>query len=294
MCRVLLYFCFILMSSPLLAQSFDASTNARQIILGTPFDVSFTLKNARGSQLRPPSFKDVEVVSGPTTSTSMSIINGQQSSEESYIYTVQPKRVGKLRIGSASIVANGKKMTSKPLTIDAEARIGQQVVLDYKLFTQVAIENYNIISESEYPGFYTTEMREFRGNIIKEVVNGVQYSTKIIKRVALFPQQAGLLTVDAADMQLGISLEDPKNPRRRSFFYTPKVKMHRTKTKEVKISVQDLPPNAPPSFTGAVGKYRITPLIETNTLTTDEALTIRLSINGNGDVKQVQAPPLIL
>ncbi len=322
--QVLILF-LILTSGILTAQTFEASTDARQLVLGNQLELTFTLNNARGTNLRVPDFKDFTVVSGPNKSSSMTIVNGRQSSSESFIYTLQPKKIGTLKIGSASIKANGKTLKTNPLSVSVvkgkksnattqaeidkemseqvfveiipsvtDARIGQQVVLDYKLYTTLGIENYNMVSESEYPGFYTSDMRQFRAGVVKEVRKGVQYTTKIIKRIALFPQQAGLLTIEPAQLQLGISLEDPNNRKRRGFFYTPKVRMHSVTTNEVKISVQKLPENAPESFTGAVGKYKITPLIEKRNLTTDDALTIRLAINGNGDVKQVQAPPLLL
>jgi len=318
----------LLMSAQLSAQArFTASSDAKQIILGNQFEVYFTIKNGKGTNFKPPRFLHFNVLSGPSQSSTTSITNGRVSSEKNYSYIVQPKRLGKYTIEAATIIVDGKKMKSNTLMIEVlkgkknattqaeldadidkqvfvdiipnveQGRIGQQVVLDYKLFTTVGIENYNLLSESDYQGFFTKDMRQYDSKLKKEVIDGIQYTTKVIKRIAIFPQQAGLINIEPARIQVGISLEDPNNKRRRSIFYTPRVKMHNLTTNKgenVKIEVKPLPSNAPPTFTGAVGKFKITPLIGKNKVSTDDALTIRLSINGNGDVKQVQAPPLIL
>lgn len=321
---VLLSFLFAL---PILVQAqveFSASSNARQVVLGNSFEITFTLKNGQASGFNPPNFKGFRVLSGPNQSTSMTIINGRRSQEVGYSYRLQPEKIGKFTIPPATIAINKKTIKSNPVTVEVvkgkkgastqaqidaeideqvfvkiianttEARIGQQVVLDYKIFTTLDIRQYNLLTESDYDGFYAHEMRQYPNGLVQEVINGVQYTTKILRRIALFPQQAGLLEIEAADIQVGIATEDPNNPRRRSFFYRPPVKRHNLKTNNVKVNVQPLPPNAPPTFTGAVGKYKMTCDIERVNITTDDAAIINMFVEGNGDVKQVQAAPLIL
>ncbi|MEM9822780.1 MAG: BatD family protein, partial [Bacteroidota bacterium] len=58
--------------------------------------------------------------------------------------------------------------------------------------------------------------------------------------------------------------------------------------------VSPWPSDAPTSFTGAVGKYTMTASSSHSNLTTDDAISLRMTISGNGDIKQVQAPPLVL
>lgn len=289
--------------------SFEASSDARQIIRESYVDVSFTLSNADGSNFQPPAFKDFIVISGPSRSVRTSIINGQVSKEESYIYTLQPRRLGKLAVGSASIRVKGQTMRSKPLTIEVvesrsgsgqevfilaepstkQAWAGQQIILDYKLYTTVNVESFNILEEAEYQGFYAQDIRRYNGRIIREVVNGVQYVTKILKRVALFPQQAGSLNITPMNVQIGIVKDDS---RRRGFFYTPEVKRVPVNTEPVAIKVSPLPANPPPSFSGGVGEFSMATMLNRTTVTTDDALSLRITISGSGDIKRVQAPPL--
>lgn len=296
---------------------FVADANAKTTVLNSYFDVTFTLENANGNNFTPPSFKNFAVISGPSRSAQTTIINGKASQKLSYSYTLQPKKIGTFNIGSAQITAQGKKYTTKPLSIKVvegkknaqgvaaeseyfvkaeatttDAKIGQQVIVDFKLYTTVNIDSYNVLSEPEYAGFYAQDIKRYNSTVQKEVIDGVQYTTKILKRIALFPQQAGALVVEPVQMQLGILIGDPR--QRRSFFSTGRVRRVPVSTEEITINVNPLPTNPPASFTGAVGQYDVGMTVNRNNISTDDVLTVRLVVNGNGDTKRVSAPPFNL
>ncbi len=291
--------------------SFIATADARQLVKGSYVDVSFTLKNADGNNFTPPAFEGFRVISGPSRSVRTSIVNGRMSKEESYIYTLQARGTGQLTIGPASIRADGRNLRTRPLTIEVvkgrqggrreeafiraelhttEAWVGQQLLLDYKLYTTVDVESFNILEEADYQGFYAQDIRRYDGRIIREVINGAQYVTKILKRVALFPQQAGNLTIGPMNVQLGIVKEGQS--RRNSYFFSPEVRRVPVETDAVTINVSPLPENPPPSFTGAVGNFSMLSSLNRSTATTDDALSLKLTISGTGDMKRVQAPEL--
>ncbi|HHS95349.1 MAG TPA: protein BatD [Phaeodactylibacter sp.] len=318
----------VLFSTTVFAQSnkvtFTAAADARQVLIGSYFDISFTLRNADGSNFKAPSFEGFTVLSGPNRSISTTMINGQYSKELTYSYTLQPQKIGTFTIDGATILANGKQMKTNSVSIEVlkgksgatsqrdlqsriakevfikaiphteQAYIGQQIILDYKIYTSLGIETYNFVAESEYDGFFTQEIRRFPSGIIKEVIDGVEYSTKVLKRVALFPQQAGVLTIAPVEMRVAVSTDEEKSSRRRGFsFFQRRNHIPVTLLSEpVKINVHPLPVKAPPSFTGAVGKYHLNVAASDSRLSTDESITLQLSLSGDGDLKQVQAPPL--
>ncbi len=295
--------------------SFEASTDVRQVVLNDYFEVNFTLKNANGSQFAPPSFKDFSIVAGPNTSSSMQIINGQVSREMTYGFTLQPTKIGNLTIGSASVKANGKLLRSDPISIEVvksavkpksgggeqffirvipnkkSAYIGEQVMLDFKLYTRVGIEGYDVPEDPDYDGFYAVELRRFSSNTVQEVLNGQQYATKVLRRIALFPQQTGKLTVDPFRIQLAVVEEEGG---RSGFFFQRNVKPSFFTTDAIEIDVKPLPGNEPEGFSGAVGAYELQAGIDRKTATTDDAITLTLVLTGNGDVKRVQPPLLSL
>lgn len=99
--------------------SFEASTDARQVVLNSYFDVTFTLRNADGDNFTPPSFDDFTVLAGPSRSLSTTIMNGAAVSKELlFSYTLRPKRKGKFTIGSARMTVNGKTLRTQPLTVE--------------------------------------------------------------------------------------------------------------------------------------------------------------------------------
>ncbi|KGE88734.1 MAG: BatD family protein [Phaeodactylibacter xiamenensis] len=306
----------LLSTGALSAQTtFEATADARRVLENSYFEVTFTLSNAQGGQFSPPSFENFLVVSGPSQAVSTSMINGQVSRTQAYSYTLKPRRTGTFTIGSASIKVNRTTLQTKPLTIEVvkgrkgepgaaeqvfiraepsteTAYVGQQILLDYKLYTTLDVESFNILEESGYQGFFAQDVRRFNGRVMREVINGVQYTTKVLKRIALFPQQTGQLTIEPMNVQLGVVKEGAK--RSRSFFFTPEVRPYPAATETVNIEVLPLPAGAPESFTGAVGDYQIRPDLSSKTATTDDALTLILTVRGSGDIKRVEAPALDL
>jgi hypothetical protein len=292
--------------------TFEAFVDAKQVVLNSYFEVSFTLKNADGGSFNPPDFKYFQVLSGPNRSSSTTIINGQVSREIGLNYTLKPTQVGTFTIKPASIKVGGKVLRTNPLRIEVvegksggedgaeqiivkaipnveEARVGQQIILDYKLYTTIDIDSYNVIEEADYAGFFAKDIKRYNFRVVKEVINGVQYTTKIIKRVALYPQQAGLLTVEPMFLQMGI-VKDGNRNRISSFFR--QVERVPIQTEAIEIQVNPLPSNPPASFTGAVGQYKVNTTLNRTTVTTDDVISLRMAISGNGDIKRVQAPKM--
>ncbi len=294
--------------------TFEAFADARQVYLDGFFDVTFSLKNGKGEDFTPPDFQGVELVSGPRRAVSTTIINGQVSNETNIIYTLKPERLGALRIGPARITVDGEVLRSNALrvdvvereTVDGEAAdepifirsltsvdsayVGQQVSLDYKLYTSTNIESYNVLQEAEYPGFFAQDLKRFDSRVMRELLGGQQYTTKVLKRVALFPQQAGLLQIDPMRLQLGVVEGEDRSTR--SFFFNRKIRRVMVESSPAAIRVMPLPANPPETFTGAVGDYDMNIEAGSRSISTDEVLSLRVSLTGTGDIKRVLPPAL--
>ena len=311
---------WLTMLLPLLlpAQSvrFEASTDARQILLGDYLQVTFSLHNADGSDFRPPSFDNCQVLAGPGSSVQTTIINGQISKTIAYTYTLRPERKGKLTIGPASIVAGGRQLRSKPLDITVleapaggtagsggkevflraeisatEAYIGQQLTLDYKLYSQRDISHLNLLSESDYEGFYVQEVSTYDNRPQREVVDGQAYYTQVLKRVLLFPQEAGKLRIDPLSIQLE-AVVGGGGPG--GFFSRMATELLPASTQALDVSVLPLPRPVPPDFSGAIGEYTLEASIRPAVVSTDDAAQLRLIIRGAGDIKRINPPTLRL
>ena len=245
---------------------------------------------------------------------STTIINGNASQKLAYSFNVQPKKVGKFKIAPASIVVNGKTVKTKTLTVEVvkskkgkngEAQeqelfvkaeidtnllyVGQQIMVNYKLYSTVTVENYDIAFEPEYQGFFAQDIRRYDSRAVREVIDGVQYLTKVLKRVALFPQQTGLQKIDPMTVRLGVVVG---NKRPNSFFFNNQIKPVTVETNPIEINVKSLPTPIPPNFSGAVGKYAMKSFIDKTNITTDDAIAVRMTIQGNGDIKRLQPPSI--
>ncbi|MEY4903558.1 MAG: hypothetical protein RLZZ292_1373 [Bacteroidota bacterium] len=295
--------------------TFEATCDSRQVVLGSYVEVSFTLHDGRGDDFTPPSFGEFKVLGGPNTAISQSIINGQRSSTYTYSYTLQSKKLGTFSIGAASIRVNGQTLQTQPLSIEVvkgqsnvggnkgnsrvfvraetstrEAYLGGQVTLDYKLYTAVNVESVNVLSEPSYKGFFQQEIKNLNAPIVKEVVNGVQYLTKILKRVVLYPQQTGRLEIEGTTFNIAIPSEDERNNPMGGIFSFQDSREVPVAIEAFGINVLPLPANAPDAFSGGVGVYSIASSISRSDATTDDAITMHLTITGEGDIKRVQAP----
>jgi hypothetical protein len=293
--------------------SFEAITDAREIFEGNYIEVKFTLKNASGKNFQLPSLDDFEILSGPSRSVSTTIINGRRSQELSYTYLFTPKRIGDLVLGSATIEADNQVLKTRPISVkvlksseqvasDGDAEyfvkaevaqkevfVGQQVKLQYKLYTRINIDNINVLKESEYPGFYVSELLKFDSQVKREIINGMQYYTKVLKQVALFPQQAGQLVVEPMQLQLGIADERGRSPFG-SFFYSQPLKRISVATNKIEVTAKSLPSNIPNDFVGAVGSYKFKATVNQTDLSTDDLIVLKVTIDGTGDIKRITAP----
>lgn len=291
--------------------TFTAYADAKQVLKDAYFEVSFTLKNGDGDGFRPPAFKGFKVVAGPSRSVSTSIINGSVSREMSYGYGLVAKKKGRFRIKGATVKVQGKTYRTKPISIEVLARKkggeapkenvfvkgvfqkteiweGQQLPFLYKLyFSNVRIANISIIDEPEYDGFFAQVVRNTDLRNVREVIDGVQYEGRIVKKMVLFPQRTGTFRLNPLTLQISIV-------KGQSGFFRRNLVYETIRTEPIDIIVKPLPADAPPTFNGSIGQFSIFAEVNKRNLSTDDALTLRLKISGNGDIKRIHSPDIAL
>ncbi|MEM6724433.1 MAG: BatD family protein [Bacteroidota bacterium] len=316
MTRLLHIFSLVLLPGMLLAQkvTFEATVEPRTVVVGSDFKVSFNLKNAGGGTFTAPDLSAFTILMHqPESSFSFGAYGITKSI--AYTYYLRPKTLGTFTIGAAKVKVGNQTLKTKPLTVKVvkpgapgtpgallekikagkgiflsaevshpDAYLGQQIIVDYKLYTSVGLERYNILSESSYPGFYAKNIQRFDSSVKLETIEGEQYRTKVLQRVALFPQKTGLLTIDPMKMNVSINIQRSRRPVRQNIASDP-----------VDVRVAELPTfNQPASFSGAIGYFQFESFSRNTKLSTDDAFLIGMTWQGQGDVKQIQAPKLDL
>ena len=305
--RATLIFVLLLTASFLLSQErFYASVDTKDIMVDKKFIVEFILENANGSNFKPPSFNNFIVLNGPSETMSRSISNGGVRNSLIYSYTLKPKKKGNLTIGAASIKTRGKTVKSKPLVVkvskfrkldyyvtmelsDSIAYMGQQILVDYKLYyeTGLNIRSIEARSEDAFDGFYTTVINDYQSKPYKQVINGKEYVVQTIRKLALFPQTKGRFEIEAGKFAAFFP-----NTKRRGFYFDS-FREENISTKPGVIDVKNLP-SQEPFFSGAIGQYKANSTTNRSTISTDQSFTLNLTISGNGDPKLITPPPLNL
>lgn len=296
---------------------FYGSLQNSKVHQGTYFQVLYELAQAKGQDFIPPNFGNLKVISGPSTSSSITIINGKREETYGFSYTLFAENQGDFQIPPAKIKVNGKYIKSNPIDlkiypplqpkhipsdedlgempyfVQAElsadtAMVGQQVILDYFLYSKKPIERVNFRVDPDLQDFFVLSpgLKSFPGNEEESVdINGNNFVKRRIKRLSLFPKTSGELHIGAAQFKLMIPSKGY------GFFKTYESVFVNTEAQ--KVLVLPVPKNPPSSFCGVVGTYNIQCQHNKNRLTTDDVLTINVTIKGDGD-KNKFVKPIIL
>jgi len=237
---------FLFLNPIQFAQEFTASVNETTIADNERFQVSFSFFGKSINNLKnfkPPSFSNFLVLSGPNQSTSIQIINGVQTASLTYLYILQPEKVGTYSIGKASIEQAGQTFETKPLKMqvvkgsakpkqkNTEQTIsneeiaknlyiraiidkrkvykGEQVTVVYKLYTRLTIAAQMSINKlPQYQGFWAEELETASNITFKtEVINGKQFRVGDLKKVALFPSQTGKLEITPFELTVPVQIQ---------------------------------------------------------------------------------------
>ncbi len=279
------------------------------MLKNSTLEYKLTLNNAQGSELKPPKFTNFIVLRGPMRSLGTSILNGVGTSYLSYSWQLQPKRTGKLAIGPASIRASGRtyRTNSKAvevLDVDEEAAagtpddfllaelstdtafVGQQIILNLNLYSTTNVISRNLVQEPSYDGFYAQPRRQYDGRPRAVIQNGREYQRRTLLSIALFPTKSGRITITPYRMILGALRYRGNSGYSRRF--TEQIPLN---TDSLFVYVSELPQPRPPNFSGGVGEYRMQVQADRDQMTTDDALTLRITVTGEGDIERLETFP---
>jgi hypothetical protein len=298
---------------------FTAKLSRTKIGVNENVRIDFVM-NVDGDHLELPDFEGFRVVSGPFQQISHSIINGRRSLSKSFGFTLQPTRQGTLTIGSATITYKGQKYETEPVKLTVTAPVerpndpseplievdqsihlvaqiskrspylNEPISVVYKLYFKegLGIRNFNMIGNPEYKDFWShnIEVKQFETDV--ETYKGEKYSSVIVKKVLLYPQKPGKLTLEPLDLE--IALQVPTN--RRNMFGRV---YHNTSTKlstgTQTIDVKALPETGrPDDFSGAVGTFDLIVKTDKTAIRQGESIEMDVVVSGKGNLELFSLP----
>lgn len=184
--------------------------------------------------------------------------------------------------------------------------VGEPVLVIYKLYSRLE-SSTDIIKN---PGFYGFTVQDMIGlqeqKLSTEQLNGKEFYVHIIRKLQLYPLQAGRFTIDPMEIKnrvkfstrimnrkteqriaegmLGASEEEPEEEG-------VTIVENQLRTEPLSIEVKPLPEkNKPVDFNAAVGKFTLQTRLEQPTLSRNEEGFLLVTIEGEGNFIQLSAP----
>lgn len=249
-----------------------------------------------------------------------------------FTYTLLPKKEGTFTIPAATIMVDKQKYSSNTLTIKvlpADEEVApsnnssntapktqavtndnlfirtivshknvyeqEYILVTYKIYTRVDLVN---IDKVKFPDFKDFLMQEIElpkdKQFALENYNGKNYNTITLRQVLLYPQRSGTLEIEkmTCDAIVRVRNNRPSRSIFDDFFDTYQEIVKPIASNTEKIEVKALPSGKPAGFSGATGTFTLSSSINKTELTTNESVTIKLKISGNGNIKLIKNPEI--
>lgn len=248
-----------------------------------------------------------------------------------YTYVIEGVKEGTFQIPSATVMVDGKPYRSNTLTIQVikgnssnsqqsaqqAARpeagavvneenlfvkvdvsrkslyLGESLLATIKIYTKVDLVNFGQSKFPSFSGFLAEEIpTSQRVELVRENYNGKIYNVGVIRKVLLFPQHTGEITIEPFELECIVRQQLAGS---RSFFddFFGNYRDVRVKrvSRPITIHVKELPLDGRPAgFSGTVGHITMKTSISTDSLTANEAITYKVIFQGTGNLKLIEAP----
>jgi hypothetical protein len=169
--------------------------------------------------------------------------------------------------------------------------VGEPITASYILNTRLQSQ-IEIEKNPRFSGFSVIDMLQGNTETNSGSLNGRPCNAYTLRKVQLYPLQAGSFEIDAATLKNVISFlkyEDAVNNNNNFFNET-----YSATSNTEAIVVKPLPDAGKPSFfEGAVGDFDMKVNVEKDSFTTDDAVVLRIEILGSGNMQLLTAPKII-
>lgn len=186
---------------------------------------------------------------------------------------------------------------------------GEQIIVTYKIYTKVPIKSYGINKLASYSGFWSQDLNkpDYQPTQQTEYINGQEYVSAEIRKVALYAQKGGQLIIEPLEVDVVAQMRTKTNRRSAfddffndPFFSNPFFDSYqyqnvekKLKSNSLTINVKPLPENNKPAdFAEVVGNFTVSSEITSTRVKANEAINFKLTISGNGNLKTINAPEI--
>lgn len=260
---------------------------------------------------------DFQVLSR-SSSSNISILNGNYTKTISTIFRLLPLKQGVLTIPSLQVshkkkiyhtqkitveVGNASKHSTDAKDIFAEAVLsndilytGQQGIYRFRLYSAVQYSNARL-QQPSFQGFNAKEVGK-RKNYSK-VINGRNYDVIEINYV-IIPENPGNIEIEPAMVSCDVRVRGNRSSSvdpffSNDFFSFGRTEQRRLATEPLSVKVSSLPGyQGKIPFSGLVGEFSLKGELDRQTLKTGESATLTVTVSGVGNLMDAQMPEILI
>jgi hypothetical protein len=263
------------------------------------------------------------------TNVSQKWINGAFQMSQIYTYWVFSDQPGSYEIFPITVEKNGQRRTANKVVLTVmqqgekpesgqslpnyflraevnqeTAYINEPILLTFKQYSTLKpTRNIQLdLDPNVFKGFWHEVIENDRLTYQMEDLNGRQYYVVEIQKVLLFPLTVGEVEIEPVNLTsiLERPASHPRNRRSMSMFddfnsFFNRTENIRTEMRSNKIALNILPlpsEGRPEEFSGAVGNYSLSATVDKESLEAGQALTLRVTVRGSGNLKNLSEPIL--
>ena len=184
--------------------------------------------------------------------------------------------------------------------------VNEPATLTYTVYTRLSATYKGFDKEPATTGFWVEDFPpEMTAKKTEQFIGGQRYVVADVRKLALFPTQAGVFTIDPGTLSTVVEVRQQNDfdsffsynifGRRGGSFppaFVSQVFSKSLSTEPVTVTVKALPETGrPESFSGAVGEYAIESSIDKRQVEAGDPVTFRVRVSGRGNINTVQTPP---
>ncbi len=300
---------------------FEAKVSKNKLGLNERLQVDFTM-NVDGDNFVTPNFDGFKIIGGPFQQISQQWINGRGTFNKSYSYVLLPTQKGILTLKSASIEYNNQIYKTAPVRITVTSAvqipkdpselpqpsadndlhlvadiskinpyINEPITVVYKLYfsNNIGITNSQELDKPKYNDFWSQNIEIKKLEAQQTIYNGQNYRVVVLKKVVLYPQKSGKLTIEP--LSLDLDLQIPTG--RRNIFGEQQIADANKKVSAgaKTINVRALPEAGKPlDFSGAVGSFSFSAIPTKTIVKHGESIDLNVKVSGKGNLKLFDLP----
>ena len=306
-------FLFALTSIVTLAQdvTFKAEVNKKSLAVGESLQVGFfieadALDYSIDKPMRYPEHHGFRLV-GEDKTQHVQYVNGKGVVQDGIILIFTPEKEGKLKIGSARIVINGKQYATKPIEIEvskdgastlanknnanqpvflqtnvsnSNPYVNEQVNLTVKMFSRDLglLNRKRNFRQGKLEGLSPKMVTSRPETIKQEMVSGKQYFSEEIAKYVVFPEKEGQITIDPFSVDILVS----------GIYGT---ESYEIRSNPVTINAKSIPlEGRPKNFSGEVGEFALKTDLSKSALKANESANLKVEISGTGNFNKINLP----